>query len=284
MPELPEIESIRRTLAPHLIGRRVVSAEEGPHEHVRAFGDHRDLLAGCRLEALLRHGKQLALAGRRPPGREAPVVALHLGMSGSLRFRPPGERPPPDPHVHLLWRFEGGATLALRDPRRFGGAWCFPGIDALRAHRWSRLGPDALTITPSALGDRLARSRRPLKSALLDQQRLAGLGNIYVDELLFRAGLNPQMPACGVSSTEARRLVRRMRALLEQAIRGGGSTLRDHVSATGEPGRYQDRHRVYGRGGEPCPRCRHPFRAARVAGRNTTWCEVCQKTGSPSEA
>jgi formamidopyrimidine-DNA glycosylase len=270
MPELPEVETVRRSLEPHLVGRRVQRIERRRPDHVRS-GAGGDLLAGRRIGRLLRHGKQLALVAAGP--EPAPVVCLHLGMSGSVRWEPAG---PAGPHDHLIWHLHGGGRLVLRDPRRFGGAWCFKSESVLWRDRWSRLGDDALSIRPDRLGAALSRTRRALKAALLDQQVIAGLGNIYTDELLFASYLHPEIEARALDPGAVRQLVRRLRRLLTRAIRAGGSSLRDHVDADGAPGTFQNAHRVYGRSGQPCPRCGTRLERSTVAGRGTSWCRRCQ--------
>jgi len=161
--------------------------------------------------------------------------------------------------------------------RRFGGVWTFPDRAALAAERWHRLGPDALAVRPAELNAGLGRTGRPIKAALLDQQVVAGLGNIYVDELLFAARLAPHARADGLDLPAVQRLVRQMRRLLRRAIDAGGSTFRDYVDAAGEAGRFQQSHRVYGRAGLGCRRCGRPLGSTLVAGRTTVWCPRCQR-------
>ena len=283
MPELPEVETVRRTVAARLVGRRVSHVALHRPDVVR--GDVP--LVGGRLVEVMRHGKQLAL--RFDGGG---CVCVHLGMSGQLLVggagEGGGETAERASHVHVTWAFDAdgngiddaGARLSLRfrDPRRFGGVWVFPSAVELHARRWSRLGPDALTVTPRPLGLALSRTGRAVKAALLDQALVAGLGNIYVDELLFAAGIDPRRPAAAVAESPGavRGLVGRMRRLLHRAIAAGGSTLRDYVDAEGRAGSFADRHRVYGRGGLPCVRCRTLLSVAVVAGRRTVWCPRCQ--------
>lgn len=239
-------------------------------------GDRRPaaMLAGRRVGAVLRHGKQLAILGEH-----GSAVCVHLGMSGSLRLAP--GRTDRDPHTHVEWVLNNGSALRFRDPRRFGGVWTFPDEQALRAGRWDRLGPDALSITPRMLLEALAHTKRGIKAALLDQEVLAGLGNIYVDELLHRARLHPMTRADALPAEQVRAMVRRMRSLLRQAIASGGTTLRDYVNGTGDPGGFQARHRVYGRSGQPCKACGRLLTSALIGQRNTTWCPSCQRPGLP---
>ena len=154
--------------------------------------------------------------------------------------------------------------------------WVFASEQELRERRWSRLGPDALSITAGQLHAGLSGTRRPLKAALLDQQLVAGLGNIYVDELLYACRLHPSHGAAAVSAEQVKALVRAMRRLLGRAIEAGGSTLRDYVDASGNAGGFQRRFKAYGRFGEPCRSCGRALDRLTVAGRTTTACATCQ--------
>ncbi|MEM9883799.1 MAG: bifunctional DNA-formamidopyrimidine glycosylase/DNA-(apurinic or apyrimidinic site) lyase [Planctomycetota bacterium] len=283
MPELPEVEVVRRTLAAAVVGRRVERVVVHRPDVVRLGGTTRQrrgrglsgvLLGGREVVGVQRHGKQLAIVGRG-----GAVVCVHLGMSGGLRVTDGSVRGR-GPHTHVVWHMTGGGSVAFRDPRRFGGVWAFPDEAALRRQRWDRLGRDAMCITPKQLHDRLTHTRRHLKAALLDQDLVAGLGNIYVDELLFAVGLHPRGVAAAVTRDESIRLVRTMRRLLGRAIEAGGSTLRDHADAEGQAGGFQARHRVYGRGGLPCTRCEDLLTTEVVAGRTTVICGRCQRNGA----
>lgn len=277
MPELPEVENVRRTLAGRLIGRTVAAVDVRRADVVEGEATPaapEALLVGDAVERIERLGKQLAIVGGS--GR---VVCVHLGMTGSLVVRAmpqPAEAPPP--HTHVVWRFAGGDELHFRDPRRFGGVWTFPSEAALRERRWHALGEDALVITPAALAAALSRKRQGIKATLLDQAVLAGMGNIYVDELLFACGIHPLRPAGSLGPVEVRTLVTRMRRLLNRAIEAGGSTLRDYVDGNGDAGGFQLRHKVYGRGGQPCRGrgCGCELASIAVAGRTTVYCAACQ--------
>lgn len=280
MPELPEVENVRQSLEARLVGRTFRRVLVRRRDIVTHSARPDALLVGDSIVALKRHGKQLAMIGET--GR---AVCIHLGMTGSLRWHAcgAGSRPAAQQtHVHLRWTMDDGNTIAFRDPRRFGGIWTFDSVEALHAQRWARLGPDALRVTPGDLHARLRRKRLGLKAALLDQAVVAGLGNIYVDELLFACRLSPLQPACTVELGEIRGLVRRMRLLLSRAIQAGGSTLRDYVDGEGAAGGFQHRHQVYGRAGEPCRACRQILSVTTVAGRTTVYCGRCQPAGSGS--
>lgn len=283
MPELPEVESLRRSLMPHLIGAKVTDAQllradvcESIDGHGRG---HRtsapDLLRGTRIVELTRRGKQLSIIA--DDGR---VLCAHLGMSGQLLVRHRNAALTNN-HIHAYWLMkhaDGSTTrLCFRDPRRFGGLWTFPSVAALLTHRWNALGPDALDITASHLHAAAAPSRRAIKALLLDQSVLAGVGNIYADEALFEAGVSPRQSSRSVSLPALERLAAALRAILAEAISRGGSTLRDYRDADGNSGTATLTHRVYGRGGLPCVRCGRQLTVGVVAQRTTVWCRQCQR-------
>lgn len=273
MPELPEVENVRLGLADTVVGQRIARVTIRRADVVEGMCGPAGLLRGQTISRIDRLGKQLALVAGTPDG---PCVCVHLGMTGSLRYYTAEQALKPDAHTHVVWRLENGGQMAFRDPRRFGGLWVFPSVDELRAARWSQLGDDALTITPVRLHVRLMKTRRPTKSALLDQSVVAGLGNIYVDELLYGCRISPLRPACDLTLPEVRALVGRMRRLLNRAVRAGGSTLRDYVDAGGRSGGYQLQHKVYGRSGQACLRCDHLLCTTIASGRTTVYCGSCQ--------
>jgi formamidopyrimidine-DNA glycosylase len=290
VPELPEVETIRRMLRPRLIGADVTRTRllrrdiaVAPGDPAGGFSRQRsgngrvparirpaDLLQGDRISAIDRRGKRLLI--RAESGR---ALGVHLGMTGQLLILPP--RQPLPQHTHAIWwlGLPGAGRLVFRDPRRFGGLWLFrdaPGADA-----WlDQLGPDALTITARQLGGALAGAYRPIKAALLDQSLLAGVGNIYADEALYRAHLLPQRSAAGLGREEVADLARAIRVVLREAVRSRGSTLRDYRDPEGRSGAAQLAHQVYGRAGAPCLRCRRPLTLTRVAQRATVVCASCQ--------
>lgn len=268
MPELPEVESVRRSLEPHLLGAPVASVRLIRRDILTGSAAPAALLAGDAVARLHRRGKQLAIIGAS--GR---VLVVHLGMSGQLFFRaqPPAAEVA---HVHAVWKLPRG-QLVFRDPRRFGGLVTLPNGRALDEH-WSPLGPDALSIDDAALAAGLAGSRRTIKAALLDQALLAGVGNIYADEALFLARIAPQRSAGRLKTAEVSQLAAAIRTILAQAVAAGGSTLRDFLNGDGQPGGYAGRHAVYGRGGLPCPSCRRPLRQTVLGQRTTVWCAACQ--------
>lgn len=281
MPELPEVENVRRGLARSVLGRRIRSVEVRRADVVQGPADPGSLLSGQDLVQVARLGKQLALVGSGRQTRDTqlsgPCVCVHLGMTGSLRYCPSKTDAEKDNHTHVIWRLAGGGSLIFRDPRRFGGLWTYPSMEELESERWSQLGQDALNITPVMLHRVLQKTRRPLKAALLDQSVVAGLGNIYVDELLFACRLSPTRPAGTCTSEQTKRMVATMRRLLNRAIRSGGSTLRDYVGADGRSGGFQTKHKVYGRGGLSCVTCQSLLMQSQVAGRTTVSCQSCQQ-------
>jgi formamidopyrimidine-DNA glycosylase len=291
MPELPEVETVRQTLWAAAGGRRVVRVQVRRADVVHGGRvTPARLLQNLRLAAMVRHGKQLTIVGEAvrdscgPPFlpddlSDRPCVCVHLGMSGSLCYvfgnGTSGRNGAS--HVHLVWYLDDGSRIEFRDPRRFGGVWLFDHYSDLVTQRWSALGDDALTITPRRLHIHLSTTRRCIKAALLDQAVVAGLGNIYVDELLFACGLHPLTPASALTMNSVQRLVARMRRLLNGAIRHGGSTLRDYVDGNGQAGRFQRRHRVYGRTGQACLHCGQPLEHVTISGRRSMFCQRCQR-------
>ncbi len=279
MPELPEIAHLKGSLEPLLLGATVRRVRLFRRDVVRTAAVN--LLSGRTIRGLVRHGKELALVS--DTGR---TVLVHLGMSGQLSFCPTRRRLPRPDHVHCVWTIEsqGGpdghsvrGRLFFRDPRRFGGLWCFDSLETLESERWSRLGPDALAIKAAILSERLRRTTRAVKTALLDQRVVAGIGNIYADEILFRAAVDPRSSAHRVPAAKHRDIARAARAILASAISAGGSSIRDYRDGNGRAGRFVQRHKVYGRAGHACVRCRTTLRLLRLAQRSTVFCPSCQE-------
>jgi formamidopyrimidine-DNA glycosylase len=274
MPELPEVETVRRALATvvgvPVVGVRIARRDVIRDEHQRRDGPLRQahLLAGDAVGVIDRRGKQLALIGAN--GR---VVLVHLGMSGQVLVMA-GDAPKGD-HAHLIWSLADSTRIVFRDPRRFGGIWLLPDRDALDA-RWADLGPDALGVTTSDLVSALGTSSRAVKPALLDQRAVAGVGNIYADESLFEAGIAPTRPCRSLSESDWAHLATAIRSVMERAVLARGSTLRDYRLPDGSAGGAAAGHRVYGRGGKPCPTCDRPLNRLVLAQRSTCWCPFCQ--------
>jgi formamidopyrimidine-DNA glycosylase len=273
MPELPEVESVRRQLEPTLVGRRFerVSIDDPrlvrPYEPAEVAAE----LEGEHVVAVERRGKYLVV--RFESGR---VLLIHLRMTGSLLSAASGSLPD-DPHRRAVVNLDDGSDVAYRDVRRFG-TWLLLEPGEAEPYLAARVGDEPLDVlfTAARLGERLAGRRTSLKAALLDQRTLAGMGNIYVDEALWRARLNPLRPASGLDRNELRRLHRGIRAALEHGLARQGSTLRDYRLPDGSGGSMQNEFRVYGRRDEPCDRCGTLIARTQVAGRTTWFCSTCQ--------
>ncbi|MEM1212008.1 MAG: bifunctional DNA-formamidopyrimidine glycosylase/DNA-(apurinic or apyrimidinic site) lyase [Planctomycetota bacterium] len=283
MPELPEVETLRRSLLPLALDQPVTAVHDRFPGYTRTHPDAPpDALVGQPITRLKRHGKQLALL--TGPDAAGPCLLIHLGMSGRFTFHPSSGRPgvaigSQERHDHLVLQLPAG-RLILHDPRRFGGAWVYPSFALMRAERWSSLGPDALNLDQpehaQAMIRSLKRTKRYLKAALLDQTVVAGLGNIYVDELLFRAGLSPILRAHRLTRAQAWQIAELAPPLLREAIQAGGSSLRDYTDARSQPGGFQLQHQVYGRAGQICPACGEILVQGLVAARATVACPQCQ--------
>ncbi|KRA17178.1 MULTISPECIES: bifunctional DNA-formamidopyrimidine glycosylase/DNA-(apurinic or apyrimidinic site) lyase [unclassified Lysobacter] len=270
MPELPEVETTRRGLAPHLEGREVVAAIlRRPDLRWPIPHEIETDLPGQRIAAVRRRAKYLLL------DTAIGSALLHLGMSGSLRVLPSDTPVRAHDHVDLL--LDSDRVLRFNDPRRFGCLlWQRPGEthELLRA-----LGPEPLS--DDFHGDylfELSRGRKaPVKTFLMDQSVVVGVGNIYVAEALFAAGVSPLRAAGKVSRERYGELAGAIKTILGYAIQRGGTTLRDFISPDGAPGYFEQELAAYGRGGEPCPRCGRALKQASVGQRTTVWCGHCQR-------
>ncbi len=275
MPELPEVETVRLGIEP-LAGVPIERARVARRDVVRDRAGKRHgaiepamLLAHDAIARTRRHGKQLALVGT-----SGVCVLVHLGMSGQLLVLDRGGRVAGG-HAHVSWTLRDGRRLVFRDPRRFGGVWLLPDEDALDA-RWATLGPDAMRVTGAMLEASLARSRRAVKAGLLDQRALAGVGNIYADEALFDAGIDPHRACETLGGEEWDRLAVGIVGVLGDGLRRGGATLRDYRRPDGSAGQGARGHRVYGRAGLACLRCGQELARSEVAQRSTVRCARCQ--------
>ena len=273
MPELPEVETIRRKLEPHLVGRRFDRVEINDPRLVRPLEPLAVAaeLAGERVSALERRGKYLIV--RFESGR---ALLIHLRMTGSLRHAPRGKLAD-DPHRRAIVKLDDGADVAYRDVRRFG-TWELLESGELDSYLDQRLGVEPLqrTFTARRLAVQLEGRCAPIKAALLDQRTVAGLGNIYVDEALWRAQIHPLRQAGTLSEDELARLTRSIKDALKTGVKRQGASLRDYSTPDGSSGGMQDRFRVYGREGYPCARCGTPIDKIRTAGRGTWYCPGCQ--------
>jgi formamidopyrimidine-DNA glycosylase len=271
MPELPEVETTRRGIAPHVEGLTLTGAVVRQPQlrwPVPPGLDH--LVQGRRVARVGRRAKYLLL-GLDPAGG----LVLHLGMSGSLRVLPADTPPHPHDHVDLL--LEDGAALRLRDPRRFGAVLATDGPPEDH-ERLAGLGPEPLgPDLEGAYLQRRARGRQlAVKAFLMDAGVVAGIGNIYASEALFYAGIHPQRPAGQLGEADWDRVVRGLRHVLGAAVEAGGTSLRDFTRADGAPGYFRQALAVYGREGEPCPHCGTAVRLQRIGQRSSYFCPACQ--------
>jgi len=275
MPELPEVETVLRGLRKRAQGRRIIAVEV-LHPGIIA-GDVEDFISrieGRTAIAVRRKGKVLAaeMAGANHP--DSVYLIFRLGMTGQVTIQPLDV--PVEPHTHVRMLFEGRMEeLRFRDVRRFGRLRCLTReeFEVL----FESLGPDAQQATEEEFLRAMRGRRGALKSWLLNQQGVSGLGNIYADEALFEAGIHPLAQPERVTSLSARRLYRAVRKVLKRAVNLQGTTFRDYVDIEGRPGNFRQRLRVYQKTGEPCPRCRTPIRRIVVAGRSSHFCPHCQR-------
>ena len=272
MPELPEVETVRRALVPLLEGRTLARVEilDGrltqPHDPAEVAAE----LTGETVARADRRGKYLLL--RLASGR---VLVVHLRMTGAFLAGPAAA--PGLPHLRALLHLDDGSRVAFTDVRRFG-TWTLLEPRALQAYLAERLGPEPLgSFSSAAFAVRLASRAAPVKAVLLDQKAIAGVGNIYADEALWRARIHPLAPASSLTAAQLASLHRAVRAALRAGIERQGATLRDYRTPDGGEGAMQDEFRVYGRNGEPCPRCGRAIAKTRVAGRGTHFCPRCQR-------
>ena len=274
MPELPEVETIAADLRPHLVGRTIVRCDlRFPtivrHPEPEIFVD---LVAGLRIDAVKRRGKYILIGLD-----EERLLVVHLGMTGQLRLVDADT--PIANHTHAIFELDDGRHLRYRDPRRFGRLLLGTHAGLVEARAMPRLGPEPIDadFTAGRLYVALRRRKAPLKAVLLDQSTLAGVGNIYADESLHRAGLRPDRIAKRISKKSAARLHESLRHSLETAIKNRGSSVDTYRDAWGELGGQQEVLLVYGRAGKPCFACGRPLSMVRIAGRSTVFCRRCQK-------
>ena|SRR5579872_1399254 len=262
MPELPEVETVVRSLAPHIPGRRILDAEF--HSRFVTPGDFEQLrchLVGCTIIGIERRGKFIVVT------LDDGVLVIHLGMTGKLLLDASRTA-----HTHAIFTLDGGLLL-YDDIRQFGRIEWSPALPL----RVAKLGPDPLEISFDEFYRQLHRRKTRIKPLLLSQSFLRGLGNIYADEILFHAGIHPNASAARLSKSRAQRLHQAMREVLRLAIEHRGSSISDYVDAGGNKGSFQLLHQVYGREGKPCPRCGTPIHRILIAQRGTHYCAKCQR-------
>ena len=289
MPELPEVEVVRRRIAPHLVDRAIarVRTTEPSYFFLTAPAVLKRRLSGRRVVALERLGKYM-VATLDNGGR----LLLHLGMTGQLftsdaanrrlfvgrkrKLRTEAGPFRPDRHTHLILEFtDGGPRVVFRDARKFGKVrYLEPSTEEPRL---AKLGPDALGAAGRALFEATRSRRATIKSVLLDQSVLAGVGNIYADEALYLAHVRPTRRADRLTRAECTAIARAVRGVLQRSIAAGGSSISDYVQPDGSDGSYQDRRHVYARTGEPCRRCKQPIVRKVIGQRSTHFCPSCQR-------
>ncbi|AAU24562.1 DNA-formamidopyrimidine glycosylase [Bacillus licheniformis] len=274
MPELPEVETVRRTLAGLVRGKtidavdvrwtKIIKRPEEPEEFAR-------LLAGQTIQSIGRRGKFLLFH------LDDCVMVSHLRMEGKYGLHQNDE--PLDKHVHVIFRFTDGSELRYRDVRKFGTMHLFKPGEELTELPLRQLGPEPFSseFTADYLRERLKKTNRSVKTALLDQRTVVGLGNIYVDEALFRAGIHPEATANKLTKKQTVLLHKEIIQTLKEAVEAGGSTVRSYINSQGEIGMFQLKLFVYGRKDEPCKKCGSPIEKTVVGGRGTHFCIKCQK-------
>lgn len=275
MPELPEVETIARGLNKRVSGDSIESVWLGskPEPLKSSAAEIDAALRSKTISAVRRVGKHIVFDlesppnGKRPSTRKSSQWIVHLGMTGSLRVCPADHEV--EKHTHAILRLLSGRELRFVDPRRFGRLSVIEKFEAP--------GSEPLQITFEHFAALFHGRKTPIKSALLNQKLLSGVGNIYADEALFRAGIRPRRRAASLTRIELQKLHAALKKVLNEAIRLGGSSISDYVDANGEEGFFQLKHRVYGREGEPCLVCKTPIKRTVIAGRSSHYCPQCQK-------
>ncbi len=270
MPELPEVETTKRGIAPHITGKPVRGVKVRQSSLRWPVPDDLGaLLCGETLQTVDRRGKYLLLAFSHG------VLLIHLGMSGSLRIVPPGAEPRLHDHVDIEF---ADTALRYHDPRRFGCILWHPG-DPFQHPLLANLGPEPLSdaFNPEYLFARSRKRKQPVKQFLMDSKVVVGVGNIYANEALFMAGIKPIRKAGTLTRKNCQLLWEKIQFVLNRSIDQGGTTLRDFVGGDGKPGYFKQQLMVYGRGGEPCTVCHKPLKEIQLGQRTTVYCTLCQR-------
>lgn len=274
MPELPEVETVRRTLQPKLTGLMFTDAEVLLPKIVQAPepAEFKDILRNKKILKVSRRGKYLliSLSGGY-------TLAVHLRMTGRLVYSP--DNRPPAKHTHVVLHLDNGHKLTFADMRQFGRLWLVPTstLESLSGYKDLGIEPLDESFTRDFLKKELRRRHARIKPLLLDQTFIAGLGNIYVDEALHRAGVNPERLATSLTPREITKLHHAVKDVLTEGIDHRGTTFRDFIDGDGRAGGYQEHLRVYSREGRPCPNCRKTITRKKVGGRSSYYCPSCQK-------
>ncbi len=272
MPELPEVETIVRDLRPLLVGRTITAVERDEEELRKPWKPEweHDLIAR-KFKALNRRGKWILCEMTRKA-----ILVFHMGMTGQLTVHPQTEER--RDHTHLILSLRPGqCELRFRDTRRFGSATLYKNDTYLQSFFESiRLGPEPFELDPERFQTSLAQTTRCIKAVLLDQQTVAGLGNIYVDEILFEAQIHPSRISGDLTASEVKRIRESIPRVLTEAIEHRGSSIRNFIGGSGLQGGYQNEFLAYGRGGLPCSRCDSTMKQMQISGRTSCFCPVCQ--------
>jgi formamidopyrimidine-DNA glycosylase len=281
MPELPEVETVRRGLAPAMEGKRILRVETRRKDLRFPFpANFNQRIEGAKLTRMGRRAKYLVAELSN-----GEALIMHLGMTG--RFTVSGKQPgdfhhkagESDKHDHVVFAMQGGARVVFNDARRFGFMDLWPAASLETYAPFAGMGPEPISnaFSGAYLKEAFAGKKTPVKSALLDQNVVAGLGNIYVCEALFRSGISPTKLAGSIRRDKLERLAVEVRKVIEEAILAGGSTISDYQSTDGELGYFQHSFRIYDREGEPCLVCDRPVKRLVQSGRSTFYCSACQK-------
>lgn len=281
MPELPEVETIARGLDQNLAGDVIESVwlGEKPEPLKSSAAEIAAVLEHSRIQKVRRVGKHIvfdldtASRARSGKAKAGGQWIVHLGMTGQLLIAKPETEP--IKHTHALLKLKSGRELRFVDPRRFGRLAVLAASSDV-ARQFAAPGDEPLDALPERFVSLFRGRKTPIKSALLNQKLLSGVGNIYADESLFRAGIRPRRRAASLSREQLRRLHTALRQVLREAIKAGGSSINDYVDAEGREGFFQLRHRVYGREGKPCLVCKTPIKRIVIAGRSSHYCPNCQ--------
>jgi formamidopyrimidine-DNA glycosylase len=287
MPELPEVETVVRDLTPLLIGRTVLDVETGKRKLRRAWkSSWTKQIINSKITSLTRRGKWIActLQHNKPSDKTASatvsekwesVILLHLGMTGQLTVH--NENEERQDHTHIIFKLDQRKEWRFRDVRRFGSADYFATVEEFQLFLEDKLGPEPFDMKTEDFQKRVQSSARCLKAILLDQNVIAGVGNIYADEACFISGLLPSKTGKSTTVQECERLLQAIVNVLNQAINGRGSTIKDYIGGSGLMGTYQGEFRVYGRTDEACYLCGSKIEMVRLAGRSSHFCPKCQR-------
>ncbi|MFY7951639.1 MAG: bifunctional DNA-formamidopyrimidine glycosylase/DNA-(apurinic or apyrimidinic site) lyase [Armatimonadaceae bacterium] len=280
MPELPEVETVARDLRPLLVGRTITNVWAGQPELRKPWQKTWEKqLLGAVFGEVKRRGKWLLapLVRREATANATPVLLVHLGMTGQFTVVP--ITAPVETHTHRVFELDNATQLRFRDIRRFGSVEWYPSEVIALANLGEKLGPEPFDIPAAPFAEVVRKSKRTLKAILLDQSVVAGVGNIYADEALFRAGLHPERRGTSLMVSECDTLRGCIEAVIARAIDSRGSTIRDYVGGSGLRGGFQHEFAAYGRTGEPCVRCGSEIERIVLGGRSSHFCPKCQPAG-----